>query len=434
MNDVILTAKQVKRLNNVIKNEKIFNNSYLTDTSFKETEFIYRTFFRSDDDLLSIMNSSLVIPNRIVSIIEDYTWVAKTNVDYNLYSETIYNLLLNGYAVTSSSVVNSEVITTLVPLDRYVNISDTEHWILTYLEEWDELYILKQNYNPSWIESTLYRVQELPVYTLDNEIRGEKVNLNSLLATASLKELDTEYPEINFIKQVDYNKYDSESLYWISDIEKLYPLIRDLEIENASIKDQLMKHLRAKLIVPSGSLPVDGTGSADIKDLDVLVVEAGEQAPSYLSNQNVLIDKSIERIKDILKQISSIVSIPLEFFGFEAGGNDSAKAKTIRLSAFIKKIEKMRGKQEIFINNIYDIEKALNIINDKEENYILWWDVFPLDSLEILEELSTALESWLITKVKAIMKYQNITEEEALEEYESIQKENASVDVDDLLN
>lgn len=166
-----------------------------------------------------------------------------------------------------------------------------------------------------------------------------------------------------------------------------------------------------------------------MRNMKIIGMEVGDTLPAYVSNQNPLIDKSFDTIENLLRQIGAILSLPLEFMNLKGeGGVESAEAKGIRISAFLKKIQRVRSKMELGIDKIHEIATQWGVQVPDDEYSIIWNDVFPVDKKEESQELQSAVETGLISKLKAIMRYQNLNEEQATLELERINKENATID------
>ena len=83
---------------------------------------------------------------------------------------------------------------------------------------------------------------------------------------------------------------------------------------------------------------------------------------------------------------------------------------------------------ELGIDKIHEIATQWGVQVPDDEYSIIWNDVFPVDKKEESQELQSAVETGLISKLKAIMRYQNLNEEQATLELERINKENATID------
>lgn len=114
----------------------------------------------------------------------------------------------------------------------------------------------------------------------------------------------------------------------------------------------------------------------------------------FINNQNNLLDTAIEYEKRQTEKISSLTSIPLDFLWWTGtAGSIWEGSRQLLHWAFIKKIKSIRDLFDITIT------ESLWVISKEENSDVLmysWSDVFSKSSTDLIDELSVALENWLI--------------------------------------
>lgn len=170
----------------------------------------------------------------------------------------------------------------------------------------------------------------------------------------------------------------------------------------------------------------------DIRRLEIIQMEAGDTLPAFVSNTNPLIEQSFKTIETLLLQIGTILSIPVEFFNIKtAGGVEAAQSKNIRISPFLKKIQRVRDKMTEGFLKMHELAKMWGVALVPELT-VMWDEVFPIDKGQEVVELATAKDNGFISHIKAIMRYQDVDEKTAEAEKALIDQENATIGADQL--
>jgi len=436
------------RLKKITGFEEMLTDTYLSNLNNKQTRFIYDKFFKGSASLrkqrLSLLNISYSLPLLISEKIADYVGTPQTEVGVDLH-DYIMSYAWGGYAVFKCEKRDGKFVITQHNTDGYVKNDDGSEDLLTYLLSENangviEKYILKQTYYKGTVTNNLYKMANATDSTtttsvisednqFDGSIKGSPVLLNSLDATAHLSESEVLDGSFNPIVVVNNTKISSK-VYGESEISKVKSLISSIEIQLVNLQDQLLKHLQAKLAIPTSKLPIDSNGMVNMANLEVIGMEAGDPMPQYIINENKQIEKSFVLIEHMIRQIAVVLSMPVDFFGLKnEGGVESKEAKMIKLSPFIKKIERVRKHFTTGLQQLVKISKSWGVTTS---DVIVWSGVFPTDKAVEANELSIALDSQLISRKKAIMKYQDITEDEANIEMALINNDNATINDEDL--
>lgn len=434
----IINATEGKRLYELDQFHSMLSDDYLTDQKNLQTKFVYEQFFKGNaliaKERLELLNLSYSLPSLIVEKFADYVGQPVTSLDVDI-DKYVSSFIWGGMAIFRPRVTNFKFFVDYVSPSEYILEDDGTERVLTYYETTDERdvtvkYVLEQRYVKNTVTRTLYKVTEL-FYVSEYSVLGQPVPLDAHPATAGLPEFEI-LPNIERSPLVRANnRIIKGTKHGTSEIRKVRSLISSIEIEAVNIQDQFLKHLQAKLAMPVSAAKTDKDGMINVRDLQVIAMEAGDTLPAYIVNSNPLIQESFTQIENFIRQICAILSIPVEFVGLkEPGGAESEGTKKIRLSTFIKKVEKIRTKIESALFELFEIKKAWSAVEKGEEFSVVWPDVFPADKKELASELDIAQNAKLISNIKAIMLYQDLTEEEALAEQEIINKENATIEAD----
>lgn len=443
----IINSFEGKRLYDLDKFHSMLSDDYLTDTDNLQTKFILNQFFKGDSAImlerLALLNLSYSLPSTITEKFADYVGQPETSLEVDL-DDFVSAFIWGGMAIFIPRVLKvndreSQWMIDYASPDQYVLEDDGTERLLTYYEVAGEgesvlTYILEQTYIKNNVTRVLYKVNK-KAYNKDYSITGEVVGLNSIAATADILPNET-FEKIDSSPLVKvHNRKLSGIKYGTSEIKKVRSLISSIEVEAVNIQDQFLKHLQAKLAMPAAAQKIDKDGKINVRDLEVIGMEAGDVLPSYIMNANPLIDKSFEQIEDFLRQICAILTIPTEFLGLkDAGGAESAQTKQIRMVSFIKKIEKIRSKFNKGLIELNEIKKKWSGEKVDETLTISWPSIFPDDQTQLANQLQIAQDAKLISNKQAIMRYQGLDEKEAEEEQKIINQEHATIEPEQIPN
>lgn len=432
----IISAYNGDRLTELAKKEEALTDEYLSNTNHIQTEFILNQFFPDTDPAtlkkLKLLNISYSLPYLIADKFSDYTGEPQTELEIEINRQVMAHSW-GGYGIFNCQLVNSEFKVEYHTPAGYIRHPNGDEDLLTFYEaERDGIskrttyYILMTRYYNSlgYLENRLY--ERKGATSSNTGFYGEEVGLDTLDYTRDLPPTQRTFLNRSPLV-VFHNKKIKDPVYGVSDVVKVQSLVSSIEIAKVNIQDQLLKHLRAKFACPASHLPVDKNGRADIRLLEAIAMEAGDPIPQYIFNQNPLIEKAFEDIEDNLRQIGTILALPLEFFNLkDAGGVESAEAKGIRLSPFLKKIQQIRDKVTMAYDDVLDIARQWGVRVQDEE--VAWDDVFPISKSEQVDELKKAKEANFISTRKSIMRYQDITAEDAEQELQEILEEKTMIE------
>jgi len=442
MNNEIIGKIESDRLKTIAEFEEMLGDSYLGNLSNSQTSFLFDKFFKGGNEServkrLRLLNISYSLPLMIAEKTADYVGSPK-NIEYIDIHNSVMCYSWAGYAVFKVSKKDGKIVVKRHNADGYMLNDDGSEELLTYFVKEDEnntitKYIFKEVFTKGVCSNELYQVYSdstttttsiLSTKNVKNSVIGIKIPLGSIVETQDIAEVEDTELGFNPIVVVNNTNIDSEK-YGYSDVAKIKSLISSIEVQIVNIQDQLLKHLQAKLALPTSSLPIDEKGFVDLSNLEVIGLEAGDQMPSYIINENKQIDKSFALVESMLKQVATILSFPFEFFGLEQkGGAETQDTKIIRISPFIKKVDRIRRNFKTGFLKINEIAKKWGVVLDDS---IMWGPIFPINKTSEVVELSSALDSGLISQKRAIMRYQDLSEAEAEEEMNLINSNEQTV-------
>lgn len=432
----IINSIEGARLKELDGFHSTLSDDYLVDKTNRQTKFIFEQFFDEGtfkgSERLALLNISYSIPSLISDKFSDYVGQPNMELDVDI-EDFVSAFIWGGYGVFSSGIINDEYSVRYIAPDEYILESDGTQRVFTYINIYGDgitniltQYILEQRYFGSILNNFLYKVDRLGVVR-GSEVNGKLVPLTTLDATSGLPDEVDLGLDRSPITVVDNKKIRSRK-YGDSEIIRFRSLVSSIEVAVVNIQDNFLKHLSALLALPASRLKKDPkTGLVDITELKAIAMEAGDTLPAYIMNTNPLISDSFIQIEGFLRQICAIVSIPEEFMGLKAiGGAESADAKRIRMTSFIKKVEKIRTKFAKGLENVEEIRRQW-FGSSKEEFIVIWPAIFPEDPAQLVSQLSKAQIARLVSNKKAIMQYQSIDEDQAIAEQKEIKAEQEEI-------
>jgi len=453
---IIINSLEAKRLRDISSVEEMLTPDYLSNTKHIQTAFIYEKFFDGADQVkrkqrLELLNISYSIPSLVSEIFSDFIGMPSTSLELDI-DQWLNSFTWGGLSVFKLKIVNGEFEVEWQSPDGYIKDDDGTERLYNWYIELDQKgdynrYIFEQVYRPGTIKNKLWKIagqtNKSGVYfRMKNSeedasskylpFEGEQVPLSTMEATRFFPDFENTNLDVNPIVVV-HNTKRGITKYGSSDVIQIRSMISSIEVELVNLQDQLLKHLQAKLHIPISKAPVDKDGFIDLSKLEVILMEQGDPNPGYIMNTNPLIDQTFVLIEKLIVQISAVLRIPVEFFGIQTvKGVESDSTKTKRSAAFIKRIEKAQRKFGTALFQINEIREKLGFEKDPDFS-VVWPNSFPVDKKEQVDELATAIDAQLVSRRKAIMKYQDLeTEEEVEVELQAINNEQSSIQAEAL--
>jgi hypothetical protein len=176
------------------------------------------------------------------------------------------------------------------------------------------------------------------------------------------------------------------SRFWgISDYEGLEPLFEAVNDRVTQSDEVLAKHVAPKLVVPPRF--VDEDGKVKLSELEVVQLDPGEPAPTYVTWDAHLTAASehTERLMDLIFIISE--TAPAAFGVAKYGVAESGRALRLRLLRTLAKVNRKRLYYDRALKGALLCAQQLEVIHggasyEPEEPVIGWADGLPEDMFE----------------------------------------------------
>lgn len=211
--------------------------------------------------------------------------------------------------------------------------------------------------------------------------------------------------------------------YGRSTLENVKPLLRELNDRLTQISLQFLKHLNAKIQMPSGTVVRERDGSIKAQKIEVILMEQGMPDAKYVTNDNPLIEQAFEHIEKVIRKICKLTQTPDSFLTEdEKGGVEKAESLKVRLMAFLKRVR--------FLQSVYDeairkiMQLALTIEGKSDVKIKTTFDPgLPKDWEVDGRVWGDAKAAGLASRRTAVMKFQGIDGEALDEEIAAIEDE-----------
>lgn len=439
--------KEKKRLETLRKYEELYDGEhfalfgikdYFVDGT-KEQKKLYIAV--NLPALISEYYADMVVADGIYIDTDDEALQEKINDIYSANSldvafyESSITTSKSGFSVFRVRKDNSDrIIIEEIPVDQYFPQSDGSIVLASYITLVSEMsgkkykFLYKQIYTQDSPQSNVMLTHELWKINTNKEPK-EKVPITEYMGNIKSDIMDTGF-NIMPVFQIN-NAKSSKSNFGKSDYKDPQPLFDEINNRITQISVQLIKHLRARIAVPSGTLDQDG--EVKVSDSDIFEVGDGDKMPQYITNDNPLIDKGFEQLDKLILLVSSITKIPAEEMGYPGkGGAEKPEAMRIKLFSTLRKVSRKRIYMEqviIDIMNLALLMSGLKPPSDKRkfDLRVKWTDALPIDENLLTERLNEQVQGGLKSKRKAIKELQDIYDDELDAEIALIEEENQPV-------
>jgi hypothetical protein len=359
---------------------------------------------------------------------------ADNSLDVAFYESSI-NTSKSGFSVFRVRLNELEkVVIEEIPVDQYFPQVDGSIVLASYitlvsnLDQKKTKFLYKQIYKQDSPEANVMLHHEL--WKVDSSKQPtQKVAVTEYMSNVKTDVQDTGYPVMP-VFQIN-NAKSSKSMFGKSDYKDPKPLFDEINNRVTQISVQLIKHMKARIAVPPGTLDQDG----DIKvaDTDVFEVGDGDKMPQYITNSNPLIDSGFKQLDKLILLVSSITKIPAEEMGYPGkGGAEKPEAMRIKLFSTLRKVSRKRIYMEQVIKDMMSLALKMSDLKPEKDNgkfdlRVKWTDALPIDENLLTERLSEQVTGGLKSKRKAIKELQDIYDEELNNEITLIEEENQPI-------
>lgn len=439
----ILSSYDKKRFEGMEENKDLLTLEYLTDLSNKHTAYIFDFFFNWNADTqeikeeakrkLETLNHAIALPYKIATSKAKFTRVPMTNLDIEEIPEHVINFVYWGYTVFAIDELDEDwkpIINQYEP-ERFVKwVSEDKLFFALTNWEWRQYMLVKTFPKTEWEKGKVYNTLYKVAVTATWAVNWEVVPLDELKSTSHLADEDIFETKRDLIYSVhDFKLWKSN--YWKPQLDYVKPLLKALDFELVNIKDQLLKHLQAKLVlqgIDASKMPKDENDNILLRDAEAIFLEIWASKPEYIQNKNDLLDKAVELLDKYIQNIAMTLSVPQELVAQKwQTGTESTDSKLLRMSDFINDIEFVREKiQRVFwsmFKTCVDIKADYVEWGKETEFYCIFPPVMPKDGLTHSQELNIAVMGGFLSKRTATKQYTGFSHDDLEDELTQIEKE-----------
>jgi len=211
-----------------------------------------------------------------------------------------------------------------------------------------------------------------------------------------------------------------------SDYKDVESLLREINDRMTHVSVQLIKHLNAKLAVPTGTLSDEEGEEASVKahEIDFFEVGEGQMVPQYINNTNSMLEAAFKYTDKLMLTALGIVKVPPELLNIEgmSGGNEKVEAMRIRLFPSMRKVHRKQVAMRYAVEHA--LEYALRVMGKEDAKVSVEFDdVLPKDMTAVVNQMVARKSADLVSTRTALEKMDDLSTEEAENEAERIRSE-----------
>lgn len=253
-------------------------------------------------------------------------------------------------------------------------------------------------------------------YTIGNKLSNETVQTG----------LD------DFAIQITSNVVTSDKITGIDDYGDINSLICELMVRVGQVSKILDKHSSPSVNAPSSAAEQDPeTGEWMLKMGNVFFRDSNDDPAMEYITWDAQLEANFKQIELLLNQLYVLSEMGATLLGGEDknGTNASGRALKFKMISPLAKVKRITMMIDPVIKNVIKLvsqlggENVNNLTNEKIN--ILWQDGLPNDALEEAEIIEKRKNSGTLSTKKALIRFDNLTEDEAEEEVEEINNENS---------
>lgn len=402
---MIYTQAELNQLVRQSQLKDLYTNDYLQDKGNENYKIISELFFNGDKNRTKYFNVWTNLFSTITDTIAYFVWNPNTELNINLIDYT-KDLVSVGKSVfwikrIDNGTLKWELQIYHIPAENHI-ISDWISKVFTLFKnletDWEQYYILKQEFDIWIIRNNLYKLTSM-VDTV-----WEEVPLDTIPDTAWLESEIHTWLNISSLFYIDLNQVD-----WVqSELDKIKNMVYSLDRKAVMFETQFLGELEQFKIFENIEIPPE---AYDL-DWDISIAKLPKVLSTdsttgnswtikYISNKNDLIQDAINYEQTQIRKISSATSIPIDFLWIQSTSAISWTSRQIMISAFTKKIQWYREKLTEILTQILELFNK----EQKTDTKITWSDIIAKDNTELVNEIKTARESGIISQYTWIEKY-----------------------------
>lgn len=408
----MLTRDIINQLTSQEQKKKLSTWEYLDDLNNENFKYVADKFFKKETD------EKKRTLNVWSGVFETITWVYSSFVGNPLFPVNI-NLKLAvddfvtfGYACLSVERVDNEWSVVCLPTESHIRLEWVDYIYRAYKKIVDnktQYYYLETSYNGGTITNTLYRADG--ILTAFKQVPLDTVEETRWLQDVIATGLDQCFWKV-------YNADDQVSI-----IDKIKKLVYSLDRKAVMFDTQFLQNVESFVLVKGIDLPNSVKKSysewnpVDFASLGRYITTTADGGMEFVENTNNLIKDAMWYEQTQLKKISSITWVPIDYLWWDGTAWAIWEwSRQLLHWLLIKRITEIRS---IFDTVLQEILNSLTWVVDQYTRP----DIYPTDSKDILDEVTVALNSWIISRHTAMRRYLDLTDEEVEIEKQRIDSE-----------
>jgi len=336
----------------------------------------------------------------------------ETAISNTALGDAIYKIRVENKEIIVESVKPSMYTADLTTLGRGGKPKREE---LAWKEKVGEKeYLIRETYTPGFVSITINELEK----NGDIGAPVEVTDYNTMAGTVYVAQTETKIKKNLLVHVPNYRT--SGSYYGLSDFIDIQPLLFGLNNRMTKIDNILDKHSDPILAVPPGVM--DEEGHVRMEAFKMIEMPEDGKAPEFIV-WNASLESAFSEIDKIVEFLFMFSETSPDVLGLSKGGQaESGRALKMRLIRTLAKRNRKRIYYDQALREIFMIAQELSNANGftvdgvkcpkpAEKVDVLWDDGLLNDPLEEAKLETLKLENGLISKKRAIMKLEGVTEE-----------------------
>jgi len=397
--------------------KKLVTWQYVNDLLNDNFNYIKNKFYPNEDTKkVQTLVSGSGLFESVANTISYYAGNPKTNFFFPT-GKLVRDFCALWFATFWLERVDGKLRVVYLPAENYIEQNETDYIVRSYELEtvmyWSQInrkyFFLITSYIGWTIENKLYQWDNksfVDVNTL------QEVPLDTLPETNNLEPIVVTWLDRVF-RKVQEDKLEQ---YPISLIDQITQIVYSIDRNINMFDTQFLQNVESFVLMKWISLPTklinkyEESGKINFSDLWRYITADADGSIEFVQNSNDLIKDAMNYEATKLARVSSITNVPLDFlWGMGTAWAVGEWSRELLHWAFIKKIIAIRELFDEYITQVIDILKRED--NEVKDNYSRD-DVFSKNTNQLVEELRTAREMWLISKRTALKRYLSLDDSE----------------------
>ena len=419
----LFSLSELNKLSEVRAKYELATNEYLQNPQNQNFMFVQRQYFDNNTSDTKLFNTWSWVFFSVANTIASFTGNPIGEIEIELLKHT-RDLMSTGYTVMALTRVQDpdwSLVwkTQYVAPYQYVKRNEEEVVVRFYEDNQSNntrYYSLVQTFTVWLIENKLYQVSETT--DVAQQAGYTEVPLDTIPETANLTTTVRTWLQRSALFVVSEEDDIDNNISLTDKIKNIwYSIDRKLVMLDTQFLMNTESYILMSGITGLGRKLTEKASVHWLEKSDmrwrVILSQDPDAKVEFINNVNSLIDKAKEHITDQLKTVSAMTTVPMDFLNWDASHwNIWAGSRTMLHGAFMKFIE--------YVRKMYDpIIKEMYAATSMEIDYT-WPDTFALPMDQVVDTVSIAVKSWLMSQETWIMKLQWLEWEQLEQEIDKI--------------